>query len=404
MNFFILRMLSLIIAVLLLGTLSVGWYVWYTPVVVAEPGVRYLLKPGTSVNTFANDLSAQQVIKTPFFFKLLIRLQGNTDKLKAGEYLFPKGATAASIIKQVVLAKGLVQHSFTIIAGWSFTQLKTALLQENKLSHQLVPLSDEAVMQQINGQLVKPEGWFYPDTYYFTESSSDIELLKRAYQLMAEKLNIEWQNRETDSPFQNAYEALIAASLVEKEAYLNAERPIIAGVLINRLKKNMLLQFDPTVIYGLGDTYTGAIQKTDLIADNPYNTYRHKGLPPTPIAMPSLASIVAVLHPAHHDHLYFVAKGDGSHQFSANLEDHNKAVTQSRILEANKVMGRYFNENVVKKYLENTSVFVIAAPELVAPTLLLVIPAKAGIHLDQVSSRMDPRLRGNDKQKSKLSN
>jgi UPF0755 protein len=181
-------------------------------------------------------------------------------------------------------------------------------------------------MLHLGAANLKPEGEFFPETYYFTKGNSDLILLKHAFKAMQSKLNDAWSKRASALPYKNAYEALIAASLIEKEAYLSKERPIIAGVLVNRLKKEMLLQFDPSVIYGLGERYTGKLSKANLLENTAYNTYLHKGLPPTPIAMPSLASISAALHPEQNDYYYFVAKGDGSHQFSKTLLEHNAAV------------------------------------------------------------------------------
>lgn len=181
-------------------------------------------------------------------------------------------------------------------------------------------------MSRISSSDVDPEGEFFPETYYYTKDVSDLVILKRAYDLMQSRLSEAWQMRAADLPYQNAYEALIAASLIEKEAYFASERPLIAGVLVNRLKKNMLIQFDPTVIYGLGLRYDGTIHKKDLLENTPYNTYVRKGLPPTPIAMPSMASIEAALHPDNTDYLYFVARKDKSHQFSKTLPEHHAAV------------------------------------------------------------------------------
>lgn len=344
-----LRIIGITFLALFITTTAVWLHFLYAPVVKDDQGVRYTLKPGSTVNTLIKDLSDQHIITHPQLFRLLVRLHDSAHKLKAGEYLFPKGSTPSSILNQIVLGKGLVYYPFTIISGWNIQQLRAALLQEGKLQHIVSTLSDEELMQHVMGQSIKPEGWFFPDTYYFTENSSDLALLKRAYDRMQDKLNQAWQTREAGLPFKDAYEALIAASLVEKEAYLDTERPMIAGVLINRLQANMLLQFDPTVIYGLGLQYTGKIQKTDLTQDTPFNTYVHKGLPPTPIAMPSFNSIQAVLHPSHHSYVYFVAKGDGSHQFSENLMDHHKAVSVARVVEMNKKV--YFNEAVISKYL-----------------------------------------------------
>jgi UPF0755 protein len=197
---------------------------------------------------------------------------------------------------------------------------------------------------------VAPEGEFYPETYYYTRGVADLVILKHAYDLMQSRLNQAWESRLPGLPYQDAYQALIAASLIEKEAHLNQERPIIAGVLINRLRKNMLLQIDPTVIYGMGDRYLGKIYRRDLLDDTIYNTYVHKGLPPTPIAMPSQASIDAAIHPAAHDYYYFVAKGDGSHQFSKSLPEHHRAVQSTKGQQTGYYNDSLFYSTAVKEF------------------------------------------------------
>lgn len=346
-----LRNIGVALVIVCCWVAGMGWYYLYTPAVTSEQGFRYVLQPAASVNRLISDLSSEKIIKHPTYFKILIYVRGSSHRLKAGEYLFPKGTTPSQIISQMVAGKGLIYHSFTIIAGWNFHQVSQALQQENNLRHLTTNLSDSELMKQLGSNYTSPEGLFFPDTYYFIENSTDLMLLKRAYHLMETKLNDAWQLRDSQSPFTSPYESLIAASLVEKEAYLNTERPIIAGVLMNRLKKDMLLQIDPTVIYGVGSQYNGKIQKKDLTANTPYNTYVHKGLPPTPIAMPSIDSIMAVMHPEQHDYIYFVAKGDGSHQFSKTLNEHNVAVTQLRLIEAKRPNTPYFNNAVIAKYL-----------------------------------------------------
>jgi UPF0755 protein len=190
-------------------------------------------------------------------------------------------------------------------------------------------MTDKDLMLLLGDGNRSPEGLFMPETYYFSRGDSDLTILKRAHQLMQQKLNTAWNSRAADLPYQDAYQALIAASLIEKEAYLAKEQPIISGVLVNRLRKNMLLQFDPTIIYGLGSAYQGKIFKKDLTTDTPYNTYLHRGLPPTPIASPGITAITAAVHPAQHNYFYFVAVGDGSHQFTTNLQDHHQAVVNA---------------------------------------------------------------------------
>ncbi|MCW5583083.1 MAG: endolytic transglycosylase MltG, partial [Gammaproteobacteria bacterium] len=221
---------------------------------------------------------------------------------------------------------GLYYRPFTIVPCWSFKQLRDELLKTEELRHLSAHFNDKQIMERLGYPGLSPEGEFYPDTYYYTKGDIDWVILKRAFHLMQSILQQAWQNRSPNLPYKNSYEALIVASMVEKEGYLNSERPVIASVLINRLNKNMLLQIDATVIYGLGSRYNGKIYKTDLLEDTVYNTYVHKGLPPTPIAMPGFVSIQSAMHPQQTDYYYYVAKGDGSHHFSTSLEEHNAAV------------------------------------------------------------------------------
>lgn len=310
----------------IIGTIASTWlYAFFMPVVADEKGAIYYLKPGTSTRMLISDLSQQGIIPSSTLFSIYAYSHLNT-KLKAGEYLFPKGSTQASIWRQVTKGTGFYYYHFTIVPGWTFLQLRQTLATAPNLRPITTQLNDTQIMERLGAQNIAPEGEFFAETYYYMRDTPDLVILKRAYDLMQSNLNEAWAGRANDLPYKDAYQALIAASLVEKEAYLNAERPVIAGVLVNRLRKDMLLQFDPTVIYGLGARYNGKIYKRDLLEDTPYNTYVHKNLPPTPIAIPSLASIQAAMHPQQHDYLYFVGRGDKSHQFSKTLPEHNAAV------------------------------------------------------------------------------
>lgn len=304
-----------------------GWgrYVLFSPVISIPTGMVYTLKPGAKKQQVIADLKALGIIKHPITFSLYAYPQIDAH-LKAGEYFFPAGSSNVSIWRQLITGKGQLIHAFTIIPGYSFAQIKLLLAQTNNFHHVSATLTDQQIMSALGAPNVSPEGMFFPDTYHYTRGVSDLVVLKRAFDLMQKKLNTAWETRDANLPYHSAYEALIVASLVEKEAYLSTERPLIAGVIVNRLRKGMLLQIDPTVVYGMGSRYQGKIFKSNLTADTPYNTYVHKGLPPTPIAMPSMASIQAALHPVQHDFYYFVAKGDGSHQFSATLPQHHQAV------------------------------------------------------------------------------
>lgn len=340
------RFLTTILFIAGVVTVGLGLKFYFTPIVSNPQGLRYNVQFGATTQAVIADLTHQQIIQHPIFFRLLVRLRGNTHYFKAGEYFFPPGTTPPKMLNQMLTGSGIIYHSFAIISGWNFNQLRQALLEENDIRHTIQNMTNAEIMQRLGHPNLHPEGQFFPDTYYYVLGSSDIALLKRAFHTMQNKLNEAWKHRAANLPFHYPYDALIAASLVEKEAYLDKERPIIAGVMVNRLKHNMLLQFDPTVIYGMGLRFDGKIHKANLTENTPYNTYVKKGLPPTPIAMPSLLSLMAVVHPANHEFFYFVARGDGSHQFSVSLNQHHEAVLQAKIFHP-----WYFNANLVKEYL-----------------------------------------------------
>lgn len=304
-------------------------YTLFSPVVSNEKGEIYYLHPNLSKHAVINELSQQGLIRHPWLFAFYVYTKP-TLQLKSGEYLFPTSSTPISIWRQVTSGTGLYYRPFSIIPGWTFKQVREALNINGWLKHQTTELTNDKIMEQLSGRAISPEGLFFPETYYFTRNDKDWEILKNAYNLMQQKIAKAWLERTTAVPYRTPYEALIAASMIEKEGYLDAERPVIAGVLINRLNKSMLLQIDATVIYGMGDQYHGVIHKSDLLADTPYNTYLHKGLPPTPIAMPGQASIKAALNPVLSNYFYYVAKGDGSHQFSETLAAHQLAVKAAK--------------------------------------------------------------------------
>jgi UPF0755 protein len=307
------------------GLLILWAYALFVPVVYQKEGVVFNLKAGTSRSELVSELSQQGLVRFSPLYALYtyLRMDG---QLKTGEYLFPNHATPFSIWRQLTTRTGVYYHRFTIIPGKTFIQVRNALQQADGLRPMTADWDEKKIMQYLGHPELAPEGEFFPETYYYTRDSVDLVILKRAFDLMQNRLAEAWAKRAADLPYKDQYQALIAASLIEKEAYLNAERPVIAGVIVNRLRKNMLLQIDPTIIYGLGLRYDGKIHKKDLIENTPYNTYVHKGLPPTPIAMPSMVSIDAAMHPVAHDYLYFVARGDGSHQFSKSLVEHQAAV------------------------------------------------------------------------------
>ncbi len=290
----------------------------------------FLIKSGSNIKTIAQDLTMQGIIEDPWLFILLAKLKGVETRVRAGEYSIELGQTPADLL-QTFTEGSSIQYSFTVIEGWTFRQMLTELAKDPIIEHSVGGKSDAEIMALIGVPGQHPEGLFFPDTYRFPKGSSDIDFLRRAYQVMQKHLEREWGQRDEDLPLENSYEALILASIIEKETGVGFERPMIGGVFTQRLKRNMRLQTDPTIIYGLGDSFDGDIRFRDLKKDTPYNTYLHAGLTPTPIALPGLDSIRAALHPANTEALYFVSKGDGTHHFSATLEEHNAAVNRYQL-------------------------------------------------------------------------
>jgi UPF0755 protein len=294
-----------------------------------EPRV-FLIKSGSNIKIIAQDLTMQKIIEDPWLFILLAKLKGVETRVRAGEYQLESGQTPDDLI-EVFVSGSSIQYSFTVIEGWSFRQMLDAMARDPIIEHQLEDKTNEEIMRLIGYPDQHPEGMFFPDTYRFPKGTSDIDFLRRAYQVMQQHLEREWNQRESDLPLKSSYEALILASIIEKETGAGFERPLIAGVFTERLKRNMRLQTDPTVIYGLGESFDGDIRFRDLKKDTPYNTYLRAGLTPTPIALPGLDSIRAALHPAKTKALYFVSKGDGTHHFSETLEEHNAAVKRYQL-------------------------------------------------------------------------
>lgn len=284
-----------------------------------------LIRHGSSLKAVASELHARGMLDHPSYFVLLARWLGVDGKIKAGEYQLQSGITPEQLLQQ--LTEGQVrQYALTLIEGETFREMMQRVIAAPVLEQTLTQHDGASVMQAIGYSGLHPEGRFLPETYYYPRGTRDIDVLRRAFHDMEKFLDSEWAKREDDLPLKTPYEALILASIVEKETGLARERPQIAGVFIRRLRKGMRLQTDPTVIYGMGEHFDGDIRFRDLRRDTPYNTYTRAGLPPTPIAMPGKDAIHAVLHPAAGDSLYFVARGDGSHHFSATLAAHNRAV------------------------------------------------------------------------------
>jgi UPF0755 protein len=292
--------------------------------------IDFYIKPGTGLKSVVNDLKARGLMKQPYYLLFEARRQGRENSIKAGEYEIVPGTTPLQLLDQIVAGK-VKQYALTLIEGWSFRQMMDAVASSEVLKQTLHDTGVKTVMAALDISDPSPEGLFFPDTYHFPKDTSDVEFLRRAYKKMQDVLASEWEQRAEGLPYETPYQALIMASLIEKETGVPHERGQIAGVFVRRLQKGMLLQTDPTVIYAMGEDYDGNIRRKDLSIDSPYNTYRYAGLPPTPIALPGLASIRAALHPEEGNTLYFVAKGDGSHHFSETLSEHNKAVAKYQL-------------------------------------------------------------------------
>lgn len=316
-----------LLAVVVVLAAGGGFYYWATaPLKLAHAPLDVTIKPYSSVRSVAVQLRAGGVPVDETLFNVLARLMGVGTRLKSGNYAFDAGVTPLSVMQK--LARGDVnQYVVTIIEGWTFKRMRAEIDANPALRHDTAGLPESELMKMIGaGADTAPEGMFFPDTYLFPMGTSDVDIYRRAYRLMQRRLAEAWAARAPGLPYRTPYEALIMASLIEKETGKAAERGLVAAVFVNRLRKHMLLQTDPSVIYGLGDQYTGRLRKIDLQTDTPYNTYTRPGLPPTPIAMPGDASLAAAMNPAASDALYFVARGDGTSHFSTNLNDHNKAV------------------------------------------------------------------------------
>jgi UPF0755 protein len=289
--------------------------------------VYFEIAKGEGISRIANSLEAQHILAKPLWFTVLAYVEGKAKRLKYGEYEIRPEMTLRELLNLFATGK-IRQHPVSIIEGWTFRQTLNALERHPALVSLTTSRSVEEIMRLIGAAGLHPEGRFFPSTYFVTKGTSNLEVLKRARQKMQEVLDREWAEREPKIPLATPDEALVLASIIEKETALSEERPLVAGVFLRRMIKGMLLQTDPTVIYGLGEQYTGDLRRGDLLMDTPYNTYTREGLPPTPIAMPSLSSIHAALHPAQGDSLYFVSRGDGTHTFSATLEQHHEAVSK----------------------------------------------------------------------------
>ncbi len=319
----------LLIALLLVAAgLGVALHQWALRPLDADSAaapVDVTIAPGSSVRAIAAQIEAAGVPIHPLLFSTLARIERRATRLQAGTY-----ALAATLSPDQLLDKlesgDVVRITLVIPEGWTFAQMRTTVARHPDVKQTVGGLSDAELMTAIGATIGEPEGQFFPDTYVFTRGTTDLDLYKRAYRAMQKRLGDAWASRAADLPLATPYEALTLASVVEKETGRPEDRPQVAAVFINRLRRGMLLQTDPTVIYGLGSRYDGNLRKADLAADTPYNTYVRQGLPPTPIALVGVAALAAVVNPPRSDALYFVARGDGSSQFSDKLVEHNRAV------------------------------------------------------------------------------
>ena len=318
-----------VLVLVILVRLVVFWFNLQQPLALDPAETSLMVEPGQSLSRVASRLEENNMIRSAFDLRVYARLRGLADQIQAGEYHLTADLTVLDLLDKMVRGD-VVVHQVRLPEGWTLDRA-LALLQSHERIEVKLPDRDYAAISAALSLEGHPEGLFFPDTYQFTAGTSDIEILRRAYARMQLVLAEEWSRRAIGLPFETDYEALIMASIVEKETGLASERSTIAGVFSRRLQSGMRLQADPTVIYGLGASFDGDLRRADLRSPTPYNTYTTNGLPPTPIALPGRAAIAASLNPAPGDALYFVARGDGSHVFSASLEEHNEAVRHYQI-------------------------------------------------------------------------
>ena len=326
-------MLKTLFALVVVSALAAAGYCgWYavTPVAASKLPAEFEIAPGMRLRASARRIEDSGVALGRLQFELLARALGRAQDIKAGSYELSSAPTPLELLDK--LTRGdVTQADVRFIEGWTFRQMRAALDANSFVRHDGQALSEIQLLQKLGAKETLAEGLFFPDTYLFAKGTSDIHVLLRSYQAMQRHLAREWETREPATPYKTPYEALIMASIIEKETGRAAERDMIAGALVNRLRIGMLLQVDPTVIYGLGDAFNGNLKKIHLLTDGPYNTYTRAGLPPTPIAAPGLGSLRAALRPAKTGALYYVARGDGSSEFSRTLDEHNRAVRKYQL-------------------------------------------------------------------------
>ena len=324
------RVLALLVLLAVAGAVAYGWVDYQrfvrSPLAVSAQTPSVDVGKGSNLRDVVALLREQRVTTAgPLYWRVLAEQLRVAGRLHAGEYALTAGMTPRDLLLNMAAGK-VLQRNFTIVDGWTFRDLRQALAKAEKLRQDGAGLDDAQLMAKLGAPGEMPEGRFLPETYAYVKGDTDLDILRRAHAAMAKMLDTLWAQRDKQVPLATPYDALILASIVEKETGRADERPRIAGVFVRRLQNHMLLQTDPTVIYGMGESYAGNIHKSDLVTDTPYNTYTRQGLPPTPIAMPGKPAIEAALHPAQGTELYFVSRGDGSHVFSSSLDEHNRNV------------------------------------------------------------------------------
>jgi UPF0755 protein len=300
------------------------------PLAIATVPVEVEIPRGATFRNVMDALEGAGIRPRRLEFETLARALRKERGIKAGSYEITEPLRPIDLLDK--LTRGdVTQAEVRLIEGWTFAQVRAALDASPYLRHDTAGLEDTQILARLEAPEAHPEGLFFPDTYLFGKGSSDVAVLRRAYRSMQRHLKAEWENRNAAAPYKSPYEALVMASIIEKETGKAQERDLIGGVLVNRLRIGMRLQVDPTIIYGLGNAFDGNLRKSHLVEDGPYNTYTRAGLPPTPIAMPGLASIRAALRPGKTEALYYVSRGDGSSQFSRTLDEHNRAVSRYQL-------------------------------------------------------------------------
>ena len=327
------RLLTRVVAVLIVATAvavaACGWWV-LQPLPLPVSPFAFDVKPGASLRSVGRDLAGAGVLPSGFPLVALARYRAVDRSIKAGNYEIAAGITLPELLDKLTQGD-VTQTALTIVEGATFAEVAAVLKADPAIVKTVLELPEAELARRLGLAGTSVEGWFFPDTYFLATGSPDLALLARAHRLMRQRLEAAWARRAADSPLKDPYAALILASIVEKETARAADRPLIASVFVNRLRIGMPLQSDPTVIYGLGAKFDGNLRRRDLEADTAYNTYTRGGLPPTPIALPGQASLEAVVNPPQTGYLYFVARGDGTSEFSANLTDHNRAVARFQL-------------------------------------------------------------------------